>query len=66
MTEVRSLSYRNQSIDLQNKSADWFLYDRDLLQERVKFGQNFRVVLLFSCTKRVHSIYSIFVGINVV
>ena len=25
----RSLSYRNQSNDLQNKSMDWFLYDRD-------------------------------------
>ena len=31
-----SLSYRNQSIDLQGKSADWFLYDRDLRHERVK------------------------------
>ena len=34
MTE--SLSYRNQSIDLQNKSQDWFLYDRDLRHERFK------------------------------
>ena len=33
MNEV--LSYRNQSIDLQSKSVDWFLYDRDLYQERV-------------------------------
>ena len=24
------LSYRNQSIDLQRKSIDWFLYDRNL------------------------------------
>ena len=32
----RSLSYRNQSISLQNKSMDWFLYGRDLLRERVK------------------------------
>ena len=31
----RSLSYRNQSIDLQSKSVDWFLYDRDLSHERV-------------------------------
>ena len=30
-----SLSYRNQSIDLQSKSMDWFLYDRDLRHERV-------------------------------
>ena len=31
----RSLSYRNQSIDLQSKSMDWFLYDSDLRHERV-------------------------------
>ena len=31
----RSLSYRNQSIDLQCKSMDWFLYDRDLRHEKV-------------------------------
>ena len=32
----RSLSYRTQSIDLQNKSMDWFLYDRDLRHEKIK------------------------------
>ena len=32
----RSLSYRNQSIDLLCKSMNWFLYDRDLRLERVK------------------------------
>ena len=31
----RSLSYRNQSIDLLCKSVDWFLYDRGLCHERV-------------------------------
>ena len=31
-----SLSYGNQSIDLQSKSMDWFLYDRDVRHERVK------------------------------
>ena len=30
-----SLSYRNQSIDLQSKSFDWFLYDNGLRHERV-------------------------------
>ena len=30
------LSYRNQSIDLQSKSMDWFLYDNGLRLERVK------------------------------
>ena len=29
------LSYRNQSIDLQNKSMDWFLYDNGPRLERV-------------------------------
>ena len=30
------LSYRNQSIDLQSKSVDWFLYYNGLCHERVK------------------------------
>ena len=30
----RSQSYRNQSIDLQSKSMDWFLYDRNPRHER--------------------------------
>ena len=48
------LSYRNQSIDLQSKSMDWFLYDNGLRYERVKnswvfhlsFQLIFQVVLL--------------------
>ena len=32
----RSLSYRNQLIDLSCKSVDWFLYDCGLCNERVK------------------------------
>ena len=32
----RSLSYRKQSTDLQSKSMDWFLHDRELHHERVK------------------------------
>ena len=32
----KSLSFRNQSIDLQNESMDWFQDDRDLRHERVK------------------------------
>ena len=31
-----SLSYRNQSSDLLCKSMDWFLYEKDLRNERVK------------------------------
>ena len=32
----RLLSYRNQSIDMQSKSVNWFLYDNGLRHERVK------------------------------
>ena len=32
----KSLYYRSESIDLQSKSMDWFLYGRDLRHERVK------------------------------
>ena len=33
----RPTSYRNQSIDLQSKLMNWFLYDISLRHERVKF-----------------------------
>ena len=36
----RSISYRNQSIDLQSKSMDWFLYDIGLGRERVNPHRN--------------------------
>ena len=32
---LRSLPYRNQSIDLQSRSMDWFLYDTDIRHKRV-------------------------------
>ena len=44
MTE--SLSHRNQPIDLQSKSMDWFLYYMGLHHERVKFAVLFVVRLL--------------------
>ena len=37
----RFLSYKTQSIDLQNKSVDWFLYDRNLCHERVKANSHY-------------------------
>ena len=37
----KSVSYRNQSTDLQSKSMDRFLYDRDLHPERVKYSTFF-------------------------
>ena len=33
----RPISYRNQSIDLQSKSMDWFLHDNGLRHERVNW-----------------------------
>ena len=36
LSSWRSLSHRNQSIDLQSKSIDCFLYDGDLRHERIK------------------------------
>ena len=36
LSRRRPISYRNQSIDLQSKSTDWFLYDIGLHRERVK------------------------------
>ena len=35
LSRRRPLSYRNQSIDLQSKSMDWFLYANALRHERV-------------------------------
>ena len=36
LSRRRPLSYRNQFINLQNKSMEWFLHDMDLRHERVK------------------------------
>ena len=36
LSRRRYLSNRNQAIDLQSKSVDWFLYNGDLCHERVK------------------------------
>ena len=37
----RPLSYKNQSIDLQSKLTDWFLYDNGLRHEKVKYEAKF-------------------------
>ena len=42
----RSLSYRNQTIDLLCKSMDWFLHNRDLSHERVKVFKGYRNVTM--------------------
>ena len=47
------MSYRNQSIDLQSKSIDWFLYDIDLRHERVNLFQH-NVPFLYSLKMSEH------------
>ena len=42
---LRPLSYRNQFIDLQRKSVDWFLYDNGLRHERVNLSLKGRIYL---------------------
>ena len=44
----KSLSYRKQSIDLQSKSMDCFLYDRNLRHERIKWVINLRSTIYFA------------------
>ena len=39
----RPLPYRNQSIDLQSKSIDWFLYDNGLRHERMTIKRTLTV-----------------------
>ena len=43
----RSLSYRNQSIDLLSQSMDWFVYDGDFRHERVKVARVVKLKLAF-------------------
>ena len=45
LSRRRSISYRNQSIDLLCKSMDWFLYDIGLRRERVKTHLDSNVTL---------------------
>ena len=40
----RPLSYRNESIDLQSKSMDWFLCDNGLRHERVKWSSEKKMI----------------------
>ena len=42
-----SLSYRNQSIDFQTKSMDWFIHDKDFRYERVKCQNHLK--LMYKC-----------------
>ena len=57
----RTISYRNQSIALQSKSMDWFLYDNGLRHERVNSNicwLHLRILILkqlpaFTCSKFV-------------
>ena len=37
------LSYRNQLTDLQSKSVDWFLYERDIGRSKVNIKDKVRL-----------------------
>ena len=51
----RFVSYRNQSFDLQKKSVDWFLYDRDSVMRELIF-KNSRLKLYW-----INKIFNLFV-----
>ena len=57
----RQLSYRNQFIDLQSNSVDWFLYDNGLHHERVKRSVILVILVVFAmlqtwkCSMKRHS-----------
>ena len=70
LSRRRSLSYRNQSIDLQSKWMERFLYDRDLRHGRV-YIQNCKVccsifVILYIQTKEPLVKFSTDYGFNFV
>ena len=44
----RSQSYRKQSIHMQSKSMDWFLYDSDFRHERVKLFDQVTILMILS------------------
>ena len=38
-------SYRKQSVDLQSKSTDWFLYDGNIVAKGLTQKKSFRKIL---------------------
>ena len=54
----RPLSYRSQSIDLQSKSKDWFLYDNGLRHGSVKFNDSMTGSVYFRTLLWIHFKYS--------
>ena len=57
-----SLSYRIQSIDLQSKSMDWFLYNGDLRHERVTCLSDSFAVLWKPYQKELHNCFFLYQG----
>ena len=58
----RALSYRNQSIDLQSKSIDWFLYNNGLCHERVNRHYNVFIKSSAKSNRLLHTNISIHVS----
>ena len=44
-------SYRNQSVDLQRKSANWFLHNGKIGRQRVKTKFDFPTLRIFRVTR---------------
>ena len=65
MTEAPT--YRNQFIDLQSKSVDWFLFDSNLCHERVNsFLSNVLKYFNKICSQNVaFAIESIEINVNI-
>ena len=62
----RSLSYRNQSIDLRSESMDWFLYGNGLRHERVKhkskiLAQKCQIVIKLMSNTDIFGLYEILI-----
>ena len=49
----RPLPYRNQSIDLQNKSMAWFLYGNGLCHEWVNMGALLNIAARNQCSRNI-------------
>ena len=58
----RALSYRNQSIDLQSKLIDWFLYNNGLCHERVNRHCNVFIKSSAKSNRLLHTNISIHVS----
>ena len=65
LSQRGSLFYRNQSIDLQNKYTDWFLYVKDTVMKALKQKQILMSVIAVTKLRKTASSYRIYL-VNIV